>query len=59
MRPGHTPRAIGVPGRHGYRGLLDWKVSRSFLKGVDVMSSREEVLERFLHLNERIVGRDV
>lgn len=58
-RPGHTPRAMGLPGGHGCRGLLDWEVSRSFLKGVDIISSREEVLEHFLHLSERIVDRDV
>lgn len=56
--PGHTPRAMGLPGGHGYRGLLDWEVSWSFLKGVDIMASTEEVLEHFLLLSERIVDRD-
>lgn len=45
-------------GRQSYQGLLDWEVSWPFLKGMDIMSSRE-LLEQFLHLSERIVDRDV
>lgn len=38
---------MGLPGRHGYQGLLDWEVPWPFLKGMDITSSREEILEHF------------
>lgn len=48
----HT-QSRGPAGRARLSRIIRLGVSRSFLKGVDIMSSREGILEPFLHLSER------